>query len=159
MVTDSRGGLCNLMMNRLLFYWLPPVAWAIVILSSSTEHFSSSHTAGWLEMFAGFLKYSFSPATLTALNLLVRKSAHLIHYGILGALSFRAVRGDRPGWRMRWALQAIAIAAFVASIDEIHQTFVPSRTGTWHDVVIDTAGAAGAQILIRAVQVLLFRPS
>jgi len=44
------------------------------------------------------------------------------------------------------------------SIDEIHQSFVPSRTGTWHDVVLDMAGAAVAQILIRVAQVLLFRP-
>jgi VanZ family protein len=47
----------------------------------------------------------------------------------------------------------------VASIDEIHQTFVPSRTGAWQDVVLDTAAATLAQIIIRAAQVLLFRPS
>ena len=78
---------------------------------------------------------------------------------ILGALTFRALRGDRTSWSVRWAIGAIVLATCIASIDEIHQTYTLSRTGTWHDVVLDAAGATLAQILIRAAQVLLFRPS
>jgi len=36
----------------------------------------------------------------------------------------------------------------VASLDEWHQTFIPSRTGTWHDVVLDGSAAVGGQILL-----------
>jgi VanZ family protein len=146
-------------MKRFLSYWLPPIAWTAIILSASTERFSSAHSDLWLLTLADFLKHPLAIATRETLNFLVRKGAHLINYGILGALTFRALRGGRGMWKMRWAIEAIAIASFIASIDEIHQTFVPSRTGTWHDVIVDAAGAAAAQILIRGAQVLLFRPS
>jgi VanZ family protein len=146
-------------MKRFLFYWLPPIVWAAIVLSASTERFSSAHSDLWLLTLSDLLKHPLATATREMLNFFMRKGAHLFDYGLLAALTFRALRGGREPWNMRWSVQAIAIAAFVASIDEIHQTFVPSRTGTWHDVVIDTAGAAVAQILIRAAQVLLFRPS
>lgn len=146
-------------MRRLLTYWLPPILWAAVILSSSTDSFSSANTGGVLGRIAVWLTgHPLASATLDALNLVVRKCAHVAEYGILGGLMFRAVRGERPSWRMRWAIAAIVLATSVASIDEIHQTFTLLRTGTWHDVLLDAVGATLAQILIRAAQVLLFRP-
>ena len=86
------------------------------------------------------------------LNFLARKTAHLVEYGIAAALYFRALRGEREGWRWTWAVAAVAIACAVASFDEWHQTFTLTRTGTPADVALDTAGAAIAQIVVwRAV--------
>ena len=34
-------------------------------------------------------------------------------------------------------------------MDEWHQSYIPSRTGTWHDVLLDSTAALGALILIR----------
>ena len=145
---------------RRITYWLPPILWAAVILSASTDAFSSANTGGVLEAIVSWLLgHPLAPASLDAWNLVVRKCAHLTEYGILGALTFRALRGRQKLWSWRWAIGAILLAACIASIDEIHQTFVPSRTGTWHDALLDVAGATVAQILIRAAQVLLFRPS
>ena len=147
-------------MRRELNYWLPPIAWAAVILIASTDLFSGSNTSGVLQRIAvSFFGHRLAPETAESLNYFIRKTAHLTEYGILGALTFRALRGEKSSWSPRWAIGAIVFAAFIASIDEIHQTFVPSRTGTWHDVVLDVAGATIAQILIRAAQVLLFRSS
>jgi len=147
-------------MRRALTYWFPPLLWAAIILSASTDTFSSPNTGGVLErIVVWLLGHPLAPAALDAANLIVRKCAHVTEYGILGALLFRAVRGERPSWELRWAIVAVLITAGVASIDEIHQTFTLLRTGTWHDVLLDTAGAALAQLLIRAAQVLLFRPS
>lgn len=141
-------------------YWLPALVWTAVILSASTDAFSSPNTGNVLERIAVWLiRHPLAPATLDALNFLVRKCAHVTEYGILGALIFRALRGERPSWNLRWAIVAVLLTAGVASADEIHQTFTLLRTGTWHDVVLDTAGATLAQLLIRAAQVLLFRPS
>jgi len=146
-------------MRRFLTYWLPPILWAAVILTASTDLFSGANTGSVLDRILRWLAgHRFPPSTLDTMNFVVRKCAHLTEYGILGALTFRALRGERESWSWRWAIGAIVIAVCIASIDEIHQTFVPSRTGTWHDVVLDMAGAALAQILIRAAQVLLFRP-
>lgn len=147
-------------MHRHFNYWLPPILWSAVILSASTDLFSGAHTESVLEqILVWLLGHSVLPSTLDTMNFLIRKSAHLAEYGILSAITFRALRGEQESWKPRWAVGAILLAACLASIDEIHQTFVPSRTGTWHDVVLDAAGATVAQILIRAAQVLLFRPS
>jgi VanZ family protein len=144
--------------RRELNYWLPPIVWAAVILIASTDLFSGSNTAGVLQRIATTIfGYRLSPETAATLNYFMRKTAHVTEYGILSALTFRALRGEKRSWNPRWAIGAIVFAAFIASIDEIHQSFVPSRTGTWHDVVLDAAGATIAQILIRAAQVLLFR--
>lgn len=147
-------------MRRFLTYWLPAIGWAAVILSTSNDDFSGANTGGLLRQIVTWLTgHPVAPATLDTINFIFRKSAHLTGYGILGALAFRALRGELRSWSWRWAVGGILLAAFVASIDEIHQTFVPSRTGTFHDVLLDAAGAAVAQILIRAAQVLLSRSS
>lgn len=146
--------------RRELNYWLPPILWSAVILIASTDLFSGSNTAGVLQQIAvTVFGHRLSPETAAKLNYVLRKSAHLTEYGILSALTFRALRGGRRSWNPRWAIGAIVLATFIASIDEIHQSFVPSRTGTWHDVLLDAVGAAIAQILIRVTQVLLFRSS
>jgi VanZ family protein len=36
----------------------------------------------------------------------------------------------------------------VAGLDEFHQSFIPSRTGRWQDVVLDAAAAGGMQMLL-----------
>jgi VanZ family protein len=143
-----------------LIDWLPPLAWAAVILSTSNDAFSSLHTGQWLQRLAGLLTHrSLAPGMRDILNVVVRKGAHVANYGILGALAFRAVRGDRPSWRLRWAIEAIGFVVCIATIDEIHQSFIPSRTGRWEDVLLDTGGAVAAQLIIRAAQVVLFRTS
>ena len=146
--------------RRELNYWLPPIVWTAVVLIASTDLFSGSNTAGVLQRIAvTIFGHRLAPATAEMLNFVMRKTAHLTEYGILSALTFRALRGEKRSWSGRWAIGAIVFATVIASIDEIHQTFVPSRTGTLHDVVLDAAGATIAQILIRAAQVLLFRSS
>lgn len=125
---------------------LPAVLWTVLILATSNGAFSSGHTGSLLDtLFA----HRLSPDALAHLNFLFRKTAHLTGYGILGALWFRALRGDRGGWAWRWALGAIAITAAVAGIDEWHQSFVPSRGASPYDVLLDTVGALMANVIIR----------
>jgi VanZ family protein len=40
------------------------------------------------------------------------------------------------------------MSALVASLDEWHQTFIPSRTGVFSDVILDSCAALIAQVLI-----------
>jgi VanZ family protein len=139
-------------------YWLPPALWTCVILLASFDPFSASHSGPLLEtIITAIVGHSLPPAQFDAVHFVVRKAAHLTEYGILGGLLFRAVRDERKGWSVRWSAASVLIAAVVASTDEWHQTFIPSRTGTVSDVVLDTVGAAVAQILIRAAQVLFCR--
>jgi len=122
------------------------VLWTAVILSTSTDAFSGAHTGSIIDL---LLAHRLSPHALATLNMLFRKGAHLTGYGILGALWFRALRGERAGWSWRWALGGIAIAAAVGGIDEWHQSFVPTRGPSVYDVLLDTAGAMIANVIIR----------
>jgi len=122
------------------------ILWTALILSTSTDAFSAAHSGSILgALFARWL----APESIAALNFAIRKSAHAVGYGVLGALWFRALRGERRGWSWRWAIGAIAIAAAVAGIDEWHQSLVPSRGSSGWDVLLDASGATIANVIIR----------
>ena len=129
-------------MRKLIYYWLPVVVWAAIIIQATGRTFDAPHTSGWLVALLGNLP----PQTLHIINVAMRKSAHLTEYGILTALSFRAVREGRPGFTLRWALIAIAITVCIASTDEYLQSFTPTRTSTPWDVLLDTVGGTIAML-------------
>jgi len=140
-----------------LRYWLPPLLWTCVILLASSDAFSAANSGPWLQtIVTTILGHALPAHQFDVLHFLLRKASHLTEYAILGALLFRALRADGQRWNVRWSAAAVTIAAAVASFDELHQTFVPSRTGAFSDVLLDTAGATLAQILIRVAQVLFF---
>lgn len=76
----------------------------------------------------------------------LRKVVHFGEYFALTGLWWWALR-TRIGGRRALPI-AVAIAIGYAITDEIHQTFVDGRVGTWRDVVIDSAGALTAAALI-----------
>jgi VanZ family protein len=70
---------------------------------------------------------------------ILRKLAHMAEFGLLWWLWWRAL-----GFRR--APLAVAITLAYAAADELHQTFVPGRSGSVADWAIDAAGVglAGA---------------
>jgi VanZ family protein len=83
----------------------------------------------------------------------IRKSGHVIGYGTLSILLFRAWRATLPAmsdvkWTQRWATIAVLGTTLVASLDEWHQSFLPSRSGRWQDVVLDTLAGIVAQLFV-----------
>lgn len=72
---------------------------------------------------------------LGVLDLVGRKLVHMAEFGLLFLLWLRALRFERP-------LLAVVIAVAYAATDEWHQSFVPGRTGTPVDVLIDATGVA-----------------
>lgn len=129
-------------------HWLPPVLWAAVIFSASGNTFAAANTAPVLATILNtILGHPLTPSQFQTAQYLIRKASHLGEYAVFGALLFRAIRADREGWNWRWAVTAIAIAALYAASDEWHQSFVPSRTPSVIDVLIDSAGATLAQVL------------
>lgn len=79
---------------------------------------------------------------LGTLDLILRKIAHMVEFGLLFALWLRAL-----GWSGRAAWWAAAIAIGYAISDEFHQSFVDGREGTVRDVAIDSAGVLIAALL------------
>jgi VanZ family protein len=113
--------------------WLPVIVWAAIILSASSDTFSSNHSQSWLTTILGH-------GISHSVNIAIRKLGHLVAYGILGALAFRA---DRR------ILVAVAIALLIASIDEWQQSMTLQRTGTPWDVMLDLCGAWLGIVTIR----------
>jgi VanZ family protein len=64
------------------------------------------------------------------------KLMHALVYAGLAALALFAVRARRHE-----ALTAFLMAAVYGGVDELHQSFVPSRSPSALDVVADTLGA------------------
>jgi VanZ family protein len=134
--------------TSVLWYWLPPVICAACMWTLSTDSFSAGHTGGIIIPILHHL-FPFAGAdTLEDIHHAIRKSAHVTEYFILSVLLFRAVRGARPGWTLKWALLALALTAGYGASDETHQIFVPSRGASVVDVMIDTSGGALAQTAI-----------
>jgi VanZ family protein len=82
-------------------------------------------------------------------NFAARKAAHFIEFAALfsilyaaGSLTFR-----------RFSRTAIAVTCLVACVayavtDEVHQLYVPGRTPSFADVLLDSAGALTAFIAL-----------
>jgi VanZ family protein len=120
-----------------------------VIVGVSTDAGSSAHTESWLLPLLRTLASWATPAQLDALHWLVRKIAHLSEYAILAALWLRALVRGRGLTPRSAGLLALAISVAWAILDEVHQSFVPSRSASLADVLVDTAGALIALTVIR----------
>jgi len=135
--------------RNVLWYWLPAVAWMAMVLAASSDPFSAKKTGEVLRAVLAWIFGQIDAVTFGLVHFLIRKSAHFTEYAILSALWFRALRVHLNSlWRVRWALIGLIISLSVAIIDELHQSFVPSRTGSVHDVLLDFCGAMFAQLLI-----------
>jgi VanZ family protein len=134
--------------------WWPALAWAVVISFFSTGIFTAEHTGRIIVPILHWLFPHAAYATLNKLHHYIRKSGHFTEYFILSLLVLRGIRAGRPGARFAWALAVVAIVACYASLDELHQRFVPGRTAAVGDVLIDTSGGIAAQ-LVAALLMLL----
>ena len=145
--------------------WWPVVFWLGVIRLESTDLASASNTAGLLFKLISSVIPHADPIFVDHLDGVMRKSGHFVGYAILSALVFLALQKTnrdrmrevrrrpwgtylRDLWRPEWCCIAILATIATAAADEIHQSFIPSRTGRWQDVVIDTCGAAVVQLII-----------
>jgi len=130
-------------LKNFLKHWLPVLIWMGVIFLGSTDMLSAEHTSRFLVPFLRWIDPQISFATLNAIQLGIRKLGHLTEYAILAMLLWRALRSGTR-WQMKMSIlflvAALASAIFAVS-DEFHQSFVPSRTASPNDVMIDICGA------------------
>ena len=137
--------MANLRKRRLIKAWLPVALWMGVIFVASTDLGSAEHTSRVIEPLVKWIKPDASPEQFELVHFLVRKTAHLTEYAILGLLLLRALRMSIAAQATTRSLQLLGIAllcsAVYASMDEFHQSFVAGRTACVQDVLIDTTGA------------------
>ncbi len=131
--------------------WLPTLVWLCIIGAFSTDSFSAEHTGGILRKIVSLLFPGMSESAFETLHFFVRKAAHVTAYGLLSIFayfSWRATLRSRARWTFQWSGLALLTVLLTATLDEFHQSFVPSRTASPHDVLLDMMGALFFQILI-----------
>lgn len=136
-------------------YWGPVVAFMALIFVGSTDWLSGNSTGRFLVPLIKFFLPAADESLVNGIRLVIRKIGHLTEYAILAMLLWRAltfsgqpVGAGRVGWSPRIAFLAWLSASLYAVSDEFHQSFVPSRVGSPVDVIIDSAGAGIAIIIL-----------
>ena len=138
--------------------WWPVVAGICVILLESTATFGADHTDGPLRSLFQALFGTMSDVRWEPIHHFIRKSGHFLGYGFLGLAWLRAWWLTLP--RSEFLLDtllALLGTAMTASADEFHQTFLPNRTGTPWDVLLDCCGALVMQLLVY-IFMRIFKP-
>jgi VanZ family protein len=133
--------------------WLPVAIGISVIALESTVWFGADQTSTPLRRIYEFLFGTVSDARWPPIHHLIRKCGHFVGYGLLCLTWLRAwwlTLALRATGFWNCALLALAGTALVASCDEWHQTFLPNRTGTPWDVLLDCCGASVAILLVYA---------
>lgn len=128
--------------------YLPLVLWLGFISFASSGSFSAGNTSRIIGPLVLWLFPDTSPETLLVVHMVTRKLAHLSEYAVLGLLAARAFRGSpSPGVRSRWFILSLVLIIGYALLDEYHQSFVPSRSASVSDSLIDTIGGLAALIV------------
>ena len=121
---------------------MPVIAWMLLIFAGSSDALSAEHTSRFIVPLLRWLDPQISFPTIVAIHITLRKLGHFTEYAILALLLWRGLRGTFSSVRgiLLMVLTFLVAAGFAAS-DEFHQSFVPTRTASARDVMIDCLGA------------------
>jgi len=134
---------------RFLSRFAPVVLWLGFIFFASSNSFSASNTSRFIGPLVLWLFPDTSQETLTTIHFVVRKLAHFSEYALLGILAARAFRtSPNPSIHRYWFLISAALIVIYALLDEYHQSFVPTRTASLVDSLIDISGGLTALIVL-----------
>jgi VanZ family protein len=162
---SQRGSLLRPSLRALAHRWWPVLVWLGVIRMESTDFASADNTSTVLYTVIVAVAPQVNQSFVSQLDEVLRKMGHFAGYGILSGLVFLALKNTnsdrlralvgrpwgiylRDFWRWNWVLLGMLVTVVTAAADEIHQSFIPSRTGRWQDVVLDTCGAAVLQVIV-----------
>jgi len=132
-------------------------------LSAQTAAVSDSTSAGFIDwaLTAFFAKFKYlseaaQAQAVASCQFIVRKAAHFSLYALLGILWYAPMYSWTNGAKKSACLSWMATALYAVS-DEIHQKFVPGRSGELRDVLIDSAGAAVGILLVYVIVKIILR--
>ena len=115
--------------TRGVLWWGPVLLWMALIFAASSLSSDAIESTG-----AGRASRS-APAVVNQF------AAHLIEFGVLAFLFFRALALQSTLAVLRLWLVVVAATTAYGATDEFHQAFVPGRYPSWLDVAYDAAGA------------------
>ena len=129
--------------------YAPVFLWVAVIFYLSSDSGSMNETSRFLRPLVLFFFPEISESSLGIIHGIVRKSAHVIEYAVLALLVLRAMWTSHFEVlrRYKFVIPILFVIA-IASIDEFNQSFSSARTGTYQDVLLDTAGGITAVLAV-----------
>ncbi len=108
---------------KIVWYWFPPFILMGIIFYLSSR--STVQVAGAESL--NFIFYK-------TIHLLVYSSLYFLWFRVFNSFSKKKLTLNQKLW------YPLIISILYGVTDEIHQTFVPHRTGTFRDVIIDGIG-------------------
>lgn len=147
--TSKQPGSSSSKFARRLWRYGPLVFWMVGIFLASTDGLSGSNTAAVIGPLLRWFFPHISDQRVELVHILVRKAAHFSEYAILALLSARAFLSSSHSALTRyWFWAAILLISVYAFSDEFHQSFVPTRTSSGFDSLIDIGGGVTALIAV-----------
>lgn len=138
--------------------WLPVAIGVGVIALESTKYFGADHTSGPLRAIFEAIFRHVSDARWEGIHHYIRKTGHFVGYGLIGLAWLRAWWMTLPHSAFRKdAVLALAGTALIAVSDEYHQSFLPNRTSSPWDVLLDCCGAT-VMVLLAYLFFRMLRP-
>ena len=107
-------------MKKYLNYWLPLLIWAAIIFAFSSYPTAKASEIQWQDF-------------------VVKKTFHIIEYGILATVTYRALRGSGVDEK-KAGIYSMIFALVYGATDEFHQSFTSGRDAKLRDVIFDTIG-------------------
>ncbi|MFH5186054.1 VanZ family protein [Paenibacillus sp. TAB 01] len=114
-----------------LWFWLLLLAAGLsaLFMLSAFQMFTGEHTKLIIQRLTGLNEDQSYMA-----NAIARKAAHVMIFGLLALLLYKVFR--QPKLWYAWLCTVL-----LAVLDEWHQTFVPGRSPSVRDIVLDSAAA------------------
>ena len=136
---------------RTISAWLLIAFFVVLFALESTPIFGSNRTTGPVHSVAHFILGTRLDKHWDFFHHVMRKMCHFVGCGMFSMVCFRGLslslrhHASKLQQRLLSHSGAIAAVILVASLDEIHQSFMPNRTGCFADVLLDTSGAVAFQ--------------
>jgi VanZ family protein len=122
----------------------------LFISFASTSEFSAANTSQLIRPLLLWFFPNLSEARLAAVHFLTRKAAHFTEYAVLAFLARRAfITSSHAFIRRHWFQLGLILVVIYALLDELHQRFEPTRTGSIYDSAIDVAGGLTVLLICR----------
>ena len=124
-----------------IFRYAPLILWIGVIFFLSSGQGAMTNTSRFIRPLLLLLFPNAPEETLLLYHGLIRKLAHPAVYAVLAFFAHRAFyfSAQKP-LRGFWFALSLLLVFAVASLDELNQSFLASRTGSFFDVLLDTTG-------------------
>lgn len=132
---------------RKFLYWIPALIVMIIIFYFSSKTGTESNSQSDPIVLSILRTLHLSENIKLFITLLVRKFGHISEFALLGfCVSFALTKSFSLNW-FKTETYAILISYIYALTDELHQLFVPERSGRFSDTLIDLVGIVIGSLL------------